>query len=250
MERGLESLIRKPSVFLAVMKRSLVVLLGLTLVLALTPTIEAVAASTSGYVAYSVQVSSAGSNRSFSVNETVSPSSHQGQSLLTLVMQSASTNFTYSHLINSSLSVFPFMPAITNNSFTYSNDSYSVTARIVQAGTSQVTFHGAAYTLNDFAISASFTSAKASGNAAGKLSAFQSDLVYSVAFSSNSTAVAATLTSTSLPLQAGSASPSLQVATAGVGVSVAAAAVALSLGVRARRKGEQGEVQKPDHWVD
>ena len=245
-----DSLIREFGIFQTTMKSSLMVLAGLTLVLALAPAVQASAATSSGYVAYSVQVSSAGHSQSFSVNENVSASSHQGESVLSLVMKSASTNFTYSHLANSSLSLFPYLPAVANDSFTYSNDSYSVTARIVQTGTSQVTFQGGTHTLNDFAISASFTSPQSSGSAAGKLAAFQSDLVYSVSLSSNGTLVTATLTSTSLPLEAGSANPSIQAASAGVGVSVAAAAVVLSLGVRARRKNGSEATQKPDHWVD
>ena len=245
-----DSLIREFAAFQTAMNRSVMVLVGLTLVLALAPAIQASAATSSGYVAYSVQVSSAGRSQSFSVNESVSASSHQGESILSLALKSASTNFTYSHLVNSSLSLFPYLPAVANDSFTYSNDSYSVTARVVQTGTSQVTFQGGTHTLNDFAISASFTSPQSSGTANGKLSAFQSDLVYSVAFSSNGTLVTATLTSTSLPLEAGSASPSIQAASAGVGVSVAAAAIALSLGVRARRKNGSEAAQKPDHWVD
>lgn len=232
------------------MNRSSLVFLGLTLVLVLAPIVQAGAAASSGYVAYGVQASSNGNQRSFSVNESVSPSSRQGESILSLVVNSASTNVTYSHFINSSLVVFPYIPAITNRTFTYSNDSYTITASITQTGTSQVTFQGKAYTLSDYAFTATFTNAQGSRSAKGTLSAFQSGLVYSVTFSSNATNVTATLTSTSLPLQAESTAPSLQMASAGVGVSVAVGAVALSLGVRARRKREPGTGQKPDHWVD
>lgn len=232
------------------MNRSLLVFLGLTLVLVLAPIAQASAAASSGYVAYSVQASSNGKQRSFSLNESVSMSSHQGESILTLALTSASTNVTYSHFINSSLIVFPYIPAITNRSFTYSNDSYTITASITQTGTSQVTFQGKAYTLGDYAFTATFTNAQASRSTKGTLSAFQSGLVYSVTFGSNATSVTATLISTSLPLQAESTAPTLQMASAGVGISVAAGAVALSLGVRARRKKESGTARKPDHWVD
>lgn len=232
------------------MNRSLLVFLGVTLIFGLAPIVQANAASSSGYVAYSVHVTSNGSQQSFSLNESVSSSSNQGESIVSLMVKSASTNFTYSHLVNSSLIVFPYMPAITNQSFTISNDSYSITARIIQSGSSQVTFQGKAYTSNDYAFYANFTKGESSGNASGNLRAFPSGLVYSVALLSEGTLATATLISTSLQLQASSAASSLQMASAGVGVSVAAAAVALSLGVRARRKTRPEAGPKPDHWVD
>lgn len=228
----------------------MLVFLGMTLILGLAPIVQTGEAASSGYVTYSVHASSNGSQQSFSVNESVSPSSNQGDSILSLVVESASTNFTYSHLVNSSLTLFPYMPAIANQSFTYYNDSNSITARIVQNGSSQVTFQGKVYALSDYAFSAKFIKGESSGNASGDLSVLPSGLVYSVALLSNGTLATATLISTSLPLQASSSSSSLQAASVGVGVSAAGAAVALSLGVRAKRKNRLREGPKPDHWVD
>jgi hypothetical protein len=226
------------------------VFLGVVLVLGLAPVVQTGSAASSGYVVYSIHASSNGSQQSFSVNETVSPSSSQGESILSLAVESASTNFTYSHLINSSLTVFPYMPVVTNQSFTYRNDSYSISARITQNGSSQVTFQGKVYLLSDYAFYANFTGGESSRNANGDLSVLPSGLVYSVSLLSGGTTVTAMLVSTSLPLQASSAAPNLQAASVGVGASVAAAAVALSVGVRARRKKRPEAAPKPDHWVD
>jgi hypothetical protein len=226
------------------------VFLGVALVLGLAPVAQTGSAASSGYVAYSIHASFNGSQQSFSVNETVSPSSSQGRSILSLAVASASTNFTYSHLINSSLTVFPYLPVVTNQSFTYRNDSYSISARITQTGSSQVNFRGETYSLSDYAFYANFTGGESSRNASGDLSVLPSGLVYSISLLSGGTTVTVMLVSTSLPLQASSAAPNLQVASVGVGASVAAAAVALSVGVRARRKKRPEASPKPDHWAD
>jgi hypothetical protein len=226
------------------------VFLGVALVLGLAPVAQTGSAASSGYVAYNIHASFNGSQQSFSVNETVSPSSSQGKSILSLAVASASTNFTYSHLINSSLTVFPYMPVITNQSFTYRNDSYSISARITQNGSSQVNFRGEVYSLSDYAFYANFTGRESSRNASGDLSVLPSGLVYSISLLSGGTTVTVVLISTSLPLQASSAAPNLQVASVGVGASVAAAAVALSVGVRAKRKKRPEAAAKPDHWAD
>ena len=66
-----------------------------------------------------------------------------------------------------------------------------------------MTFQGKAYTLTDYAFSADVASANGSRTITGTVSAFPSDLVYSVTAQSNGTSVAATLTATSLSLDRG-----------------------------------------------
>ena len=153
-------------------------------------------------------------------------------------------------MVNSSLTLFPYLPAISNQNFSYSGKSYSVTAKISQQGTSQVTFQGKAYTLTNYAFSADISSTNGSGTISGTVSAFPSDLVYSATAQANSTSVAATLTATSLSLSGATPAPALQAASAGIGLSVAAGAVALSLGVRMKRKQAPSAPSNPDHWVD
>ena len=184
------------------------------------------------------------------MNESVTPSSSPSESIVLLTVEGTQSNFTYSRAVNSSLTLFPYLPAISNQSYSYSNSSYTVSAKISQQGTSQVTFQGKAYTLTEYAFSADVASANGSRTITGTISAFPSDLVYSATAQANSTSVAATLTATSLSLSAGTAAPALQAASAGIGLSLAAGAVALSLGVRMKRKQAPAGPSNPDHWVD
>ncbi len=231
------------------------ILAGLSL-LAVVPLAQAATTASSsspssGYASYTIQLDHNGTTRSVSVNESVTPSSSPGRSILLLTVEAASSNFTYSHVVNSSSStLFPYLPAISNQSYAYSGKNYSVAASISQRGTSQVSFQGKAYTVTDYAFSANITSAKGSQTFSGTVSVFPSDLVYSVAAQAGATSFSAALTSTSLPLSGAAAAPAVQAASAGLGISLAAAAVALSLGVRMRRKHGAAGPSKPDHWVD
>jgi hypothetical protein len=184
------------------------------------------------------------------VNESVTPSSNPGKSILFLSVEATSGNFSFSRVVNSSSTLFPYLPAISNMNYTYGDKSHSVTAKITQQGTSQVNFQGKMYSLTDYIFSANIVSAKGTQTISGNISAFPSDLVYSFASQINDTRVALTLTSTSLALGTTSAAPAVQAASAGLGISLAVAAVALSLGVSLRRRHRPEGSTKPDHWVD
>jgi len=235
------------------LKLTVGLLLATISLLAFVPLVQAStstssASPSSGYVAYNVQVTQNGTTRAASVNESVTPSA--SESIVLLTVEGTQSNFTYSRAVNSSLTLFPYLPAISNQSYSYTNSSYTVSAKISQQGTSQVTSQGKAYTLTEYAFSADIGSANGSRTITGTVSAFPSDLVYSVTAQANSTSVAATLTATSLSLSGASAAPALQAASAGVGISLAAGAVALSLGVRMKRKQASAGPSNPDHWVD
>lgn len=237
------------------MKLSLALLLAAVSLLAVVPLAQAAtttssASSSSGYVAYNIQATVNGTTTAASVNESVTPSSSPGQSIIMLTVRGTQSNFTYSHFVNSSLTLFPYLPAISNQNFSYSYKSYTIVAKISQQGSSHVTFQGKSYTLADYAFSADVSSANGSQAITGSVSAFPSDLVYSATAQANGSSVTATLTGTSLALSAAAATPGLQAASAGVGLSLAAGAVALSLGVRMKRKQGPAGASNPDHWVD
>jgi len=237
------------------LKLRLALVLAAIALLAVVPIVQATSTTNSpspstGYVAYGVQVTENGTTRVASVNESVTPSSTVGDSIVLLAVQGTMSNFTYSHDVNSSLTLFPYLPAISNQNYTYSGKGYTVAAKISQQGTSQVTFQGKAYTLTDSAFSVDVTSANGSQTITGSVSAFPSDLVYSVSAQTANAGVAATLTATSLSLSAPAAAPALQAASAGLGLSLAAGAVALSLGVRMKKKRAPSGPSNPDHWVD
>jgi hypothetical protein len=237
------------------LKLSLGLLFAVLPFIALLPVAQAASTSSSaspssGFAAYSVHVTENGTSRTIAVNESVTPSSNPGKSILLVTVEAASTNFTYSHTINSSSTLFPYLPAIANESYSHSGKTYNITASISKQGTSQVTFQGKGYTLTNYAFSAKIDSAKGSRTITGSVSAFPSDLVYSASAQVNKTSVVATLTSTSLPLSVVAAAPALQAASAGLGISLAVGAVALSLGIRMKRKHGTSGSSKPDHWVD
>ena len=228
-------------------------LLAALSLLALVPVVQAStsgsASPSTGTVTYGVQLVANGTTRSASVTETVSPDSSPGLSVIQVVVAGTQGNFTFSHSVNSSLTLFPYLPTIANNNYSYTGKSGSVTAKIAQQGTSQVTFGGKSYTLTDYIFSATYSDANGTGSVTGTVAAFPSDLVYSASASSSQGQVSATLTSTTLPLTTASLSPAVQATSAGVGISLAIGAVALSLGVKYRNR-PHAEGPKPDHWVD
>jgi len=237
------------------LKLTLALPLAAICLLALVPLVQAStttnsSSDSSGYAVYSIQASYNGTARTASVNESVTPSSTAGESIILLAVEGTQTNFTYSRVVNSSLTLFPYLPGISNQNFTYSGKGYTVAADISQQGTSQVTFQGTAYTMTSYAFSAEITSTNRSSTITGTISAFPSDLVYSATAQSKGSSVSATLTATSLALTGAAAAPALQAASAGVGLSLAAGAVALSLGIRMKRKHAPAGPSTPDHWVD
>ncbi len=236
------------------LKLKVALVLAALSLLALVPLVQATTTSSSsapstGSVTYSVQATLNGTSKAATVTETVTSGATAGDSIVMLAVSGTQSNFTYSHVVNSSLTLLPYLPAITNESYSYAGKNYSVVASISQHGTSQATFQGKSYTLTDYSFSATITTTNGTQNIAGTVSAFPSDLVYSVSAHGTSSSVTATLTSTTLSLTGASMSPALQATSAGVGVSLAIGAVALSLGVKFRNK-PQSPGPKPDHWVD
>ncbi len=210
----------------------------------------ATAAST-GYVAYSFQFSHQGVTKSFNLNETVSATSSSGADSVLLKLSSESLNVSYSRSVNSSLLLFPYLPPITNQTFSYSRNSTSITASVVQNGTASVSFQGASYHLTTYTVSAQLSSKNGSGSVEASLASFPSGLLYSAKGRVNGTSTfAILLTATSLPLDAASSSTAAQVASVTIGGGAVVGALALSLGVRSKRKHRAQGESKPDYWVD
>jgi hypothetical protein len=236
------------------------------------------AGATQGTSTYSVQFSAQGVSNSYKVTETVTPTSNLASDTLYLAVASGSSNFTYSRSVNSSLALQPFLPSITNQSFTYAANGTSVTLQITQNGTVPITFNGGSYKLTSYKFSAEFSAqvpamdnlstfqlpamynlstigGATTGGAmvatiSGAISAFPSGLVYSLRGSVNGTSTfAVTLLSTNLPLNADTVSAGTQVASAGIGAGAVITALALALGVRSKQNKKLAQ-SKPEHWVD
>lgn len=252
----------------------------------------AAAGSTQGTAVYRIQeaglstlltttgTSSSTSTVSYTVTEKVSPGPNASFDTLFLALASNAGNFTYSRLVNSSLQVQPFLPAITNQSFLYNGNGSSISFSIARNGTVPVVFQGQSYSMASYAISVEITgpvpnlsglnltgtdltiagvqakvSALPTSNVTttmtGSVYAFPSGLVYSAKGDvQGQPPFSITLLSTTLPLNGPGPSAATQVASIGVGAGAIASALALALGVRHRKQVRKAAEAKPDHWVD
>ena len=228
----------------------------------------------SGYVQYQVAVSRS-ENSAFPitaiVNETVQPTGQTGFVDLILFISSNSANFTYSRDVNSSSlpEIFPYLPALTNQSFSYEVEGFSVRASIFDAGQVAVAFNGATYQATKYFVSFSAVNSSSAksfyGN--GDIISMPSGLIDTVQFSLNQAAsVNLTLLSTNLSLNAPADSIN-PVGASLLGVAlIAAVAIAAPTILRKTKKNqtqdsenetsqESGEKQenegeKPSYWVD
>jgi len=230
----------------------------------------------SGFVQYKVAFNSSENpalSVSATVNESAQPANQAGFIDLTLGISFDSTSLTYSKDVNSSSlpEVFPYLPAITNQSLSYAFHGYLIDAKLVNAGQVQVTFNGTVYSGTKYLFSFSATNSSSvnslTGN--GDIICLPSDLIDTAQISLNQTGtVTATLLSTDLPLN------SVSVKVNSVGVSlfgvllaavVAIAALTIFRKVRENKRSNQAEEErrkeegtenegadedKPSYWVD
>lgn len=256
---------------------------ALALLMLLASGLGTAGAATPGYAVYNIQVSSTGHTHSVTINETVTSTSNPASDDLILSLVSGNLTASYTRTINSSDVVAPFIPAISNQTFSTSYNGSTVSANIVKSGTSNLQFQGETQTLTVYSLSITAQMNGSSASASGTISTFQSGLLDSVNLTAsvptepsafpmvagspfNAPAILVssqvnlliTLVSTSLPLGAPSSSTAAQAASAGIGVGIAASAVAIGLGVRrhntrGKAEGPSDEAPadiKPEHWVD
>jgi len=172
-----------------------------------TPAI-AITGQLEGYVQYSIIIKGLGYStlpEAVTVNESVSPSGETGFVDVVLSLSSATTNFTYSKVVNSSslLMIFPYLSGLTNQSFSYTIQGMSITANLVNNGQYPVTFNGVVYQATKYLVSFSAlnSSSMKSISADGDIVSMPSGLIYSVQLSSNqSSSVDIMLISTNLEL--------------------------------------------------
>lgn len=244
-------------------------------VVALGLVVGVAAGATPGAVVYSLQFSANGVSNSYTITETVSTTSNASSDSLLLEIASSAWAINYSRVVNSSLELQPFLPAISNQSFAYSMNGTRLAATIVRSGTTPITFEGGAYSLSVYSYSIqisgsapplgalNLTAGGAPGTSYpptplsyddtlnGTISAFPSGLVYSVNGSvQGDGSFSITLLSTTLPLGGASSSATVQAASIGVGAGATVSALALGLGVRARKSKQKPVENKPEHWVD
>ncbi len=230
-----------------------------------------------GYAQYKIAASgTAGFFQSVSgfVNESAQPTGQTGFVSLTLGISSTAENLTYSRDINTTSlpEIFPYLPAITNQSLSYQTQGISISANVINAGQTAVTFNSVTYQATKFLVSFSAVNSSNalsfSGN--GSIISMPSGLIDTVQFSLNQTATLnATLLSTNLSLDA----PASSINPAGASVLGAALVVAVAIAaptiykreknkaheeqtqVVENKTGQESDVKqedekKPSFWVD
>ncbi|MDA4132197.1 MAG: hypothetical protein OK454_03610, partial [Thaumarchaeota archaeon] len=142
-------------------------------------------AATPGFAAYKVQFASHGTSYSLVVNETVAATSNSSYDNLILSLTTGTWNSSYSRSINSSSDVSPFLPSITNQSFSYASVSGNFTAGITKNGTLPLQFQGKSYTLTTYSLTAKAVYNGSTTALQGEVATFPSGLVYSVSINVN-----------------------------------------------------------------
>ena len=259
-------------VVIAVFISVLVICVGASPALAITGQSE-------GYVQYSINIKGLGDSALpvvATVNESVSPTSEAGFVDIVLSFSSATTNFSYSKVVNSSslLMIFPYLSGLTTQSFSYAVQGMSITANLVNNGQYPVTFDGVVYPATKYFVSFSAlnSSSMKSISADGNIVSMPSGLIYSVQLSFNqSSSIDIMLVSTNLELNqpASSVNP-LGASLLGVGTIVAVAIAAPTIFKKLKKHKSNDQTQtnevkknqeigmepknkdekKPSYWVD
>lgn len=205
-------------------------------------------AAQQGYVSYSVTYVSGNRTHTFVINESVSATTNPNLSLFTLVVRAASWNFTYSSDINSSLQPFPYVPALTNRSFSYQTAKYSFVFTLTYGGKTQISYGGQTYGGKLYLFGGRATYNHTTYVVLGNITAFPSGLLYSAGAQLNHSAtINVRLLSTDLPLQASSAHSEYLTVALAAGAVIAAFALGLPL----RRSEKRAQTTRPkDYWVD
>ncbi len=272
------------------MNRARMVLPALALAALLLGAVGTVSAASPGYAVYGVQVSYMGTSHSVTVNESLSATTSASYDKLILSVVSGNSTYSYSTQINSSLDVSPFVPSISNQSFTYTSNSTTVSVSVMKNGSTPVQFHGSSYSLTSYAVKAAATSNGTTETVDAGLLTFPSGLIYSVkasipvpnidslgnltvpglttgaglgslglgpdtavssiATTSGTATLSVTLLSTSLQLSGPASSATEQVASIGIGAGAVAGVLALGLSVHNRRRHKPEAAPKPEYAVD
>jgi hypothetical protein len=140
-----------------------------------------------GFVQYEVSI--VGFNNSILpmdiiVTESVVENEEEGFLDFTLSVISEKTNFTYSRNVNTSSVpiVFPYLSGLTNQSFSYTIQDYSISASLVNSGKIPISFNDNMYEGKEYLVS--FQAADNTGEelifADGEVVCMPSGLIYSI----------------------------------------------------------------------
>jgi len=158
-----------------------------------------------GYVQYGISITGFDDHlllEDFLVTESVSPTGQPDFIDVTLSLSSESTNFTYSRVVNSTSlpMIFPYLPGLTNQSFSYAMQGISISASLANTGQTPVTFNDNTYQATNYLVSLSAANNSKVVSAQGNIVSMPSGLIYSIQLSFNQQSVELTLISTDLEL--------------------------------------------------
>ena len=159
-----------------------------------------------GYVQYRISITGFDDHLlldDFLVTESVSPTGQPDFIDIALSLSSDTTNFTYSKVVNSSSlpMLFPYLPRLTNQSFSYAMQGISISANLDNTGQTPVTFNDNTYQATKYLVSFSATNNSKTVSAQGNIESMPSGLIYRIQLSFNQqSSVELTLLSTDLEL--------------------------------------------------
>ena len=159
-----------------------------------------------GYVQYSVSITGFDDHlllEDFIVTESVTPAGQPDFIDIALSLSSDTTNFTYSKVVNSTSlpMLFPYLPRLTNQSFSYAMQGISISANLDNIGQTPVNFNNNTYQATKYLVSISATNNSQVLAAQGDIVSMPSGLIYRIQLSFNQQAsVELTLISTDLEL--------------------------------------------------
>ena len=209
------------------------------------------------------------------INESVQPTDQTGFLNLILEISSTAANLTYSKVVNATslLEIFPYLPAVTNQSLSYQAKGISINANLINTGQTPVTFNNTTYQATKFLVAFSVINSSNdlsfSGN--GGIVTMPSGLIDMVQLSLNQTGsinVALLSTNLSLKAPAGNINP-IGASVLGAALSMAVVIAAPTIYKREKKKHEEQhreaenknnqesdakqeneDENKPSYWVD
>jgi len=231
-----------------------------------------------GYVQYKITVNGPENSNlpsTLFINESAQPTGQTGFVDITLFVSSSTANLTYSKDVNSSSlpEIFPYLSGLTNQSFSYDVQGFSINANLVNTGQVPVTYNDTAYQATRYLVSFSALNSSNAESflANGSITSMPSGLIDSVQLTLNqTTSVEVALLSTNLSL---TDSASINVIGASMFVAaIAAALIVVGLTINRKMKHnnqnsqtkadesesktksdakqENGSKEKPSYWVD
>ena len=221
---------------------------------------------TQGHVEYRITVNNQSTTvASFFLNESAKPTAQNGIIFVTVNLLSSARNFTYSRALNTSSfpEVFPYLPGINNQSFSYNAYGISLNLHIVDTGNTPITFNGQSFQGTSYQVTgtAAYSLTTASFSANGTIITMPSGLIYSARLgSTNSYSVLMRLEETNLALIGPSNSSNLPIGIALVSLGLLGAAVFAAPSIFKRLKSKPARTpsspsepsgeEKPPYWVD